>query len=865
MSSARQYAAQSGEVDLTDRVRALLDGTADQWRIHPREFWCSIIPADASLPEQGWKLHISATPTSARKILDRVVPVLVDSRIAFKFARTTESVQWLIGRECDRAQFGKFLTVYPADDAQFTAIADELDNVTKGLTGPRIMSDRPYQPGSLVHYRYGGFGDRSELDNDGVLRYLLVAPDGTYIEDKREAWFTPPEWARCPLPEPPAAARGSAVLLGGHYVVRQAIRHSAKGGIYVAVDRNSDTQLVIKHARAHAESDPHGADARDRLRHEADMLQRLAGRAAVPRFVELFEQDGDLFLAAERLEGRPLRAWVAELTGTGPGVPAAQAVPMAHRLIELVQKVHAAGVVIGDLSPTNVLVGPDDAVSLVDLEMATPIGKRVTRAGTPGYRDTRCTGGHAAADPAEDAFSLGTLLFLLATGSDPVFPDDGRSVQRRLAAWLGHAAADHPLRPAIVRLTAPAPEDRGPLTLDGPHPVPRPELPRVSRLLDDGLAYICAEIMPDRERLWSTGEFGGRTDPGNVQHGAAGVLSVLLRADRGDEASTAAHWLAKQQRPAGPVLPGLYFGRAGVAWALAEAGTALQDDGVTQSAVAIAGELPLQWGNPDVAHGLAGAGMAQLRVSQLTGNSVLRNRAGEYAEAIAGAARVGEHGPLWTVPVSFPSRLAGGVFYGFAHGTAGIGYFLLVAGIALNKSEYVDLAVKAGDGLLALATEDERNALWWPNGPADPTRLPHWCNGSSGIGTFLLRLYAVTGDDRYAHAAAGAARAVHEARWQSLPSACHGLAGNGQFLLDSAGLLGDDQYRQWATDLATCLAIRTARIDGRLLVADETGRSVVADYNVGLAGVLDFLHRLESGGPRPWMLDDLLVEDTDRC
>lgn len=55
------------------------------------------------------------------------------------------------------------------------------------------------------------------------------------------------------------------------------------------------------------------------------------------------------------------------------------------------------------------------------------------------------------------------------------------------------------------------------------------------------------------------------------------------------------------------------------------------------------------------------------------------------------------------------------------------------------------------------------------------------------------------------------------------------------------------------------MAVRHCRRDGRLLVPDETGRSVVADYQTGLAGVVSFLLRLEHGGPRPWMVDEWLT------
>ena len=270
--------------------------------------------------------------------------------------------------------------------------------------------------------------------------------------------------------------------------------------------------------------------------------------------------------------------------------------------------------------------------------------------------------------------------------------------------------------------------------------------------------------------------------------------------------------------------------------------------------------LPTTWPNADVAHGLAGAGLAHLRVAWQTGDPRLLDRAQEYADAVAAAAVDGDHGPLWPVPSDARSRLAGACHYGFAHGVAGIGYFLLAAGMATDQESYVKIALDAGHTLCRSATTDSNGAAWWPIGPKDRTRMPHWCSGSSGIGTFLLRLYAATDEPAIGAYAGAAAVAVHRSRWHSSPSACHGLAGDGQYLVDVAQVLGTDIYRTWARDLVEAMAVRHCRRAGKLLVPDETGRAVVADYQTGLAGVVSFLLRLRHDGPRPWMVDEWLEQ-----
>jgi lantibiotic modifying enzyme len=212
------------------------------------------------------------------------------------------------------------------------------------------------------------------------------------------------------------------------------------------------------------------------------------------------------------------------------------------------------------------------------------------------------------------------------------------------------------------------------------------------------------------------------------------------------------------------------------------------------------------------------------------------------------------------VPSTHESQFAGAVHYGFAHGVAGIGYSLLVAGRALEDERYIDLACEAGYLLCRVAQLDEDGAAWWPVGPMDSTRLPHWCSGSSGVGTYLLRLLAVTGEQRFEEYARAAAGAVYRARWQSSPATCHGLAGDGQFLLDAAERLRDSTYHAWAEELVRLMAVRHCRRDGRALVPDESLTRVTPDYNTGLAGVVAYLLRLRHGGPRLFLADDVIAD-----
>lgn len=866
---------------LRQLAEMILAGAGGGWRTEVRPPWCVLNPAGVETGLQGWKLHVSATPLSAPLVLAAALPVLADLPCQAKFAATLADARELTGARAYRGSGGKFLTIYPVDDEQFRALAERLDAATAGLPGPAILSDRRYRKGSLVHYRYGAFRGVSRLGEDGVYESGLLAPDGTVVADQRKAWFTPPPWAADPfVPGPATVARPSAVVLHDRYEVRRALQHANKGGVFEALDRRTGDRVVIKQARPHTQASVVGTDSRDLLRQEARMLAALAGTGVAPRLVETFEQDGDGFLAEEFLPGEQLRTWVARRIWAHGAVPAAEVRTVARGLVALLAAVHGRGLVLRDLSPNNILVDGSLDVRLVDLEHAVEAGATARRAFTPGYGAPEVEEAPSygpAPGPAADLFALGATLFHLATGRDPVFlagdrpePVSGRLT--RVGAAMGTAAPGYAVVGDVVRrLTAADPGRRIGLAeaaaaLTGTAAAaPRPATPGIDEAIDGGLRTLRRRLDLDGPReLHRSGAFGTTTDRCAVQHGAAGPLAVLVRAARAGRAAAdrelvagIAGWVAGRLAGEPRELPGLYFGRAGVAWALADAADLLGDPGLRSAAEDLAGRLPLRWPNPDVCHGAAGAGLAQLRLWQSTGATTDRVLA--CADGLADAADTAD-GEVWfPVPATFPSAFAGAAQPGFGHGTAGVATFLLRAAQVTGRDRYLDLAVGAGRTLARRAVVEGPSA-WWP---ADRSERPavrrsmsaHWCAGASGIGTFLIRLWAETGDDRWRDLADRAAETAWRARWTAAPVQCHGSAGDGELFLDLAELTGDDRYRRRADEIGEIVLGSAALRAGELAFPDETYDAVVPDFQTGLAGTLAFLLRLRHGGARSWLPD----------
>jgi hypothetical protein len=260
-----------------------------RWECQADNQWLYVMSAEGIPREQGWKLHISGSVLSAEEILARALPVLVSGACAFKVTKDLDFLESLCASNAPRESAGKFITVYPADDETGGALAAELDARLAGIHGPVVLSDLPYRPASLVSCRYGAFTAMYTLSATGAVRPAIRTPDGALVEDRRRAWFECPPWT-----SPPAAFRRSAgasrvrepsvrsgqVLLADRFLVIQALRLTAKGGVYLARDlaggsgdghRSGDPSagnlavgnlVVIKQARPHIGLAADGMDAR---------------------------------------------------------------------------------------------------------------------------------------------------------------------------------------------------------------------------------------------------------------------------------------------------------------------------------------------------------------------------------------------------------------------------------------------------------------------------------------------------------------------------------------------------------------------------------------------------------------------------
>ena len=873
-------------------LRELIQRAANaaDWSIAPGAdgWWIKVSHRASHTPEQGWKLHLAASPASLDDVLRRAVPLLLAENADFKLIASIAQLQRLNDGDVGLSQVGKCLTIYPNDDQQAVRLAVALDRALRGLRGPVIPSDRPLTPGSLVQYRYGSFAARLIQLPNGRITWALKQPDGGLRPDVRGVGFCPPEWAIDPFVAAGVAQLAAPLdpLIAGRYLLIETLAQSARGTVARALDLRELRRCVLKRAARDATPGQSGASASDRLRYEASILAELAPADYAPQLFDLIERDDDVILVMEDLPGATLEQRITQLSRRGATMPESQVIALGRALATALQQIHECGFVYRDLKPSNVMLGPDERVRLIDFELVYRLDSAAPplRRGTRGYMSPQ----HAVGAPpcrADDIYSLGALLYVAATCAEPGFtPRPDLPLRRRpellnpalganlidlISACLQPNPADRPRSmPAVQRaLAAPA---------DAPFQSSVTELPRrqppasshhelrsLARRLGAALC-AAAQVQPDGQLAWPSSLYHGTGIASrDLYDGSAGIILTLaeLVLEFGEAEQIAllrrgTLALLESAPPGGAPLAGLYFGEAGIAIAALRAGQALHDPQLI-SAASRRGHMVarLPHTSPDMATGMAGRIRAHLLLWDHTADPEQLAHAVAAGEWLLATGEWAADTRCWRMPAGYGS-LSDKTLLGYAHGAAGIGDALLDLFTATGDARFVNAAQAAARWLMQQSQPalDDGSGLCWPKLPgADPSRAL-WCHGAVGIGQFLLHL-AQSGElpEAAAYAARAARTAAYGARWAG-PTQCHGLAGAIELLLDLYQATSVATYLREAHTLADLLQTFMIERHGQLLCQSDRPDVFAPDLMLGYGGVILCLLRLADPERRPQLL-----------
>ncbi len=255
-----------------------------------------------------------------------------------------------------------------------------------------------------------------------------------------------------------------------HFYVIRSLGSGGMGVVYEAQDTHLPRSVALKVLKPSLAKD---VDAVRRFKREARLASSL-NHPNICTILDVAEADGQSFIAMELLQGRSLRDRLA----AGP-MALDEILTLAVQAADALAAAHDQGIMHRDITPRNIFITSGGLVKLLDFGLAKhfassddaedvtdDLTQPGTVAGTVHYMAPERFVEGASLDHRCDLFSLGSVLYQMATGARPF---EGKSKDDVIALILAQPhiplrrlAPQHPagLERIIDTLLAKKPQDR---------------------------------------------------------------------------------------------------------------------------------------------------------------------------------------------------------------------------------------------------------------------------------------------------------------------------------------------------------------------------------------------------------------------
>jgi len=211
-----------------------------------------------------------------------------------------------------------------------------------------------------------------------------------------------------------------------HYKVESKLAQGGMGEVYIAEDTRLKRSVALKTLPPGMALDP---ERHSRFEREAQVIASL-NHPNIVTIHSVEEANGVHFLTMELVEGKTLSAVIGK-----EGLPLRSILDLAIPLADAVGAAHQQGITHRDLKPDNVMVGDGDRIKVLDFGLAKlhegPSGpddgtsdataaltKEGKILGTVAYMSPEQAEAKPV-NPGSDVFSLGVILYEMATGKQP--------------------------------------------------------------------------------------------------------------------------------------------------------------------------------------------------------------------------------------------------------------------------------------------------------------------------------------------------------------------------------------------------------------------------------------------------------------
>ena len=232
--------------------------------------------------------------------------------------------------------------------------------------------------------------------------------------------------------DPRERAEGEWPYLGksfGRFVVTGPLGRGGMGEVYGAVDTELNRRVALKFFVPGSGT---SGDTIPRFIREAQAASSL-NHPGIVTVYDVLRTDSAVGIVMELIEGVPLRSMC------GTPHPALQVADWGHQIAVALAAAHQAGIVHRDIKPENLMLRGDGFVKVLDFGLARQVedsrlsSSNLGFAGTLRYMSPEQVRGERA-QPASDVFTLGIVIYELATGVHPFSSEPLKARPREASA-----------------------------------------------------------------------------------------------------------------------------------------------------------------------------------------------------------------------------------------------------------------------------------------------------------------------------------------------------------------------------------------------------------------------------------------------
>ncbi len=213
-------------------------------------------------------------------------------------------------------------------------------------------------------------------------------------------------------------------IIAERYIIKSKAGSGGMGEVYRALDKELNLEVALKLLKS-------------KYTHNHEMVQRFKREVTLARkvhhenVVQLYDfekLENHLYISMEFFHSRDLKVIIRS-----KGIMTTEEIiPIMTQTCRGLWAAHRRGIVHRDIKPQNILINDEGMVKLVDFGIATVIESAMESdsefvVGTPDYMSPEQAKGEQT-DPRSDIYSLGTILYEMATGKPPFANPDAMKI-----------------------------------------------------------------------------------------------------------------------------------------------------------------------------------------------------------------------------------------------------------------------------------------------------------------------------------------------------------------------------------------------------------------------------------------------------